>query len=123
VLPTRSPASESGHWPAVDATPGPARRCCGWRTRSGATTRNWVSRRTDPAGDHLYFGGGKTPDSYRLGDRVDNSEADNRGHLPGRKVFWERGDGLQILRHCDGVFTLERDGVEIMPPGTFDEIN
>lgn len=47
---------------------------------------------------------------------------DQEGTLP-EMVFWERGDGrLQLIRHCDGVFSLLLDGIAVMPSGTFERL-
>ena len=53
----------------------------------------------------------------------DNSHCDNWGHIPGDAVFWERSDGLMIVRHCEGIFSLRKDGVDVMPHNTFEAIN
>ena len=52
----------------------------------------------------------------------DNSHCDNWGHMPNSGVFWTNGR-LTYIRHCEGVFTLECEGVQVMPAGTFEEIN
>ena len=45
------------------------------------------------------------------------------GNLPGPRTFWTSEDGrTRIIRHCHGVFTLEHDGREVMPQGTFERI-
>lgn len=36
-------------------------------------------------------------------------------------LFWRMGR-ISIWRHCDGVFTLEIDGVEDMGPCSFEDI-
>lgn len=51
----------------------------------------------------------------------DNSPTDNRGHLPGPALFWTDGR-LSIIHHCDGVFTAECGGIEIMPPRSFETV-
>ena len=52
----------------------------------------------------------------------DNSLADNWGHMPEPTVFWSNG-WLTMIRHCEGVFTLVCNAVQVMPPGTFEQIN
>lgn len=42
------------------------------------------------------------------------------GTLP-EMVFWSNGR-LEIVRHCDGVFTLFCGGEQVMPSGQFDPI-
>lgn len=43
------------------------------------------------------------------------------GHI-GPGVFWTNGR-LEIYRHCDRVFSLLCDGVQVMPNGTFEQID
>lgn len=43
------------------------------------------------------------------------------GHT-GPGVFWERGS-LQIYRHCDGVFELRCGGIQVLPIGSFEQVN
>ena len=45
-----------------------------------------------------------------------------KGNSPGRSVFWKTGK-LEIIRFCHGVFTLEYEGLEVMPQGTFEAVH
>ena len=43
------------------------------------------------------------------------------GHV-GPGTFWKKGK-LEIYRHCDGVFDLLCNGIQVMPTGRFEQIN
>lgn len=43
------------------------------------------------------------------------------GHV-GEGVFWTNGR-LELYRYCDGVFELRCNGTQVMPIGTFQQVN